>query len=167
MWCKSTWQTLNALRDISSRLDYIFKCCSEITTHIDNADITRTSTIWRLLSTGENAETTIHLCLQLFSLIGAKDATISDSGIDHRLPACKSSTDRPYAILCSFTRRLANKKKKVQEKSFLRQVQNILPLILTYRSRWWIYSSISPQDCKTYFTREKKFKQVHKKGFCN
>ena len=57
----------------------------------------------------ETAEQTALLCLRLFSALGVEDISILDIDTAHRVPARRAS-NKPNAIICKFTRRLAKDK---------------------------------------------------------
>ena len=57
-------------------------------------------------SANESVEETTGLFLRLFQLIGAKDISILDIDIAHRV-RLRVSSNRPNPIICRFVRRLA------------------------------------------------------------
>ena len=164
-------KTLKALRDVSSQLDDISKRCSEITSFIDNAEDYSYQYNLKvigmpLLSVGENAEATTHLCLRLFSLIGAKDVTLSDIDIAHRVPARKPSKDRPNAIVCRFTRRLAKNKVLACRKNVFNVTSEQLGLDPSVSvERLNIFEHLSPRQ-QDLFYEAKKFKKTYNYKYC-
>ena len=57
----------------------------------------------------ETSDQTVALCLRLFEALGVEDVSLNDIDIAHRLPS-RSASNRPNAIFCKFTRRLAKGK---------------------------------------------------------
>ena len=57
----------------------------------------------------ESSESSANLCLRLFSDLEMKDISIQDIDIAHRVSA-RQTSNRPNAIICRFTRRLAKDK---------------------------------------------------------
>ena len=57
----------------------------------------------------ETSDQTVALCLRLFEALGVEDVSLNDIDIAHRIPS-RSASNRPNAIVCKFTRRLAKGK---------------------------------------------------------
>ena len=57
----------------------------------------------------ETSDQTVALCLRLFEVLGVEDVSLNDIDIAHRIPS-GSASNRPNAIVCKFTRRLAKGK---------------------------------------------------------
>ena len=57
----------------------------------------------------ETSDQTVALCLRLFEALGVEDVSLNDIDIAHWIPS-RSASNRPNAIVCKFTRRLAKGK---------------------------------------------------------
>ena len=57
----------------------------------------------------ETSDQTVALCLRLFEALGVEDVLLNDIDIAHRVPS-RSASNRPNAIVCKFTQRLAKGK---------------------------------------------------------
>ena len=65
------------------------------------------------------------MCLRLFSALGVKDISILDIDTAHRVPSRRAS-NKPNAIICKFTRRLAKEKvMTARRKVFLLQGKDL------------------------------------------
>ena len=90
-------QTLKELKSITERLNSISNRCEEIKNYVDNAVKIIGMPV---ASANESVEETAGLCLRLFQLIGAKDISILDIDIAHRVRS-RVSSNRPRSCLSS------------------------------------------------------------------
>ena len=107
-------QTRDELRLVSTRLEAIEKKCQEITAAIETFEDYSYKNNLKIVGVPvpaerETAEQTALLCLRLFSALGVEDISILDIDTAHRVPARRAS-NKPNAIICKFTRRLAKDK---------------------------------------------------------
>lgn len=162
-------KTLKELKKISYRLENITSRCDEIKTFIDNAEYYSYQFNLKIVGmptlSNESADDSTGLCLRLFKLIGAKDITIQDIDIAHRVPQ-RNATNRPNAIICRFTRRLVRNKVLACRKSD----SDITAEQLGFDPRisvkdLVIFEHLSPRQQSLLF-ETKKFKMAHSFKFC-
>lgn len=80
-----------------------------------------------IMSEDENAESIVSVCPRLFAALGVKDISCYDIDTAHRIPA-RRATNKPNAIICKFTRRLA----KDRVMSARKNITKLLPTHLGF-----------------------------------
>lgn len=159
------------LQKINSRLNTISEACDRIEKAVDTFEAY--SYQFNIKITGmppvtehEDAEETTNLCLQLFKAIGVGDISINDIDIAHRVPPRKPS-NRPSAIICKFTRRLAKDKVMAARK----EVRNVHADQFDYEhdevdlSHINLYDHLTPR-LQTLLFEAKKIKAAKNFEFC-
>ena len=163
-------RTLKELQDLQSRISAVSTKCEEISAAIEGLEdysYKYNVKIVGLPSLGEreSSDQTTKLCLGLFSALGAKDVSTWDIDIAHRVPARRDS-NKPNAIVCKFTRRLAKDKVMAVRKNVhtLQACHLDLPedVSLTNVS---IFEHLSPR-MQSLFYEAKKFKIDNGFQFC-
>ena len=164
-------KTLKELQKITERLESISKRCKEIEEFVDHAeDYSFQYNVkifgMPMISTNEKAEVTIELCLNLFSSIGAQTVNIADIDIAHRVPSRNPSPNKPDAIVCRFTRRLARNRVLDCSKAVCEVTAEQLGFnhdISVDDLR--ICEHLSPRQ-QSLFSEAKKLKNAHQFKFC-
>ena len=164
----SKTKTMDELRLVFTRLEAIEKKCqSEMTAAIETFEDYSYKKNLKIvgvpiLAERETAEQTALLCLRLFSALGVKDISIFDIDTAHRVPARRAS-NKPNAIVCKFTRRLA--KDKVMDAR--RRISSLQAKDLGFEENVLVedialYDHLSPR-LQTLLYEARKFK--NEKGF--
>ena len=116
-------------------------------------------------SANESVEETIRLCLRLFQLIGAKDISILDIDIAHRVRS-RVSSNRPNPMICRFVRRLARNRVIACRKSVSNVTSNQLGFDSSISLEGLaVFEHLSPRQ-QSLFNEAKTFKVAHKFKFC-
>ena len=113
----------------------------------------------------ETSDQTVALCLKLFEALGVDDVSINDIDIAHRIPS-RSPSNRPNAIVCKFTRRLAKGKVMAAR----RRLENLEASQLGFPDDFDIshinlHDHLTPRLQKLLF-ESKKYKNANNFKFC-
>lgn len=123
---------LKALEQIRGHVKDISKRCEELSSAVSSMEDYSYRYNVKLvgvpiMSEDENAESIVSVCLRLFAALGVKDISCYDIDTAHRVPA-RRATNKPNAIFCKFTRRLA----KDRVMSARKNVTKLLPTHLGF-----------------------------------
>ena len=163
-------QTLKELKSITERLNSISNRCEEIKNYVDNAEDYSYQFNVKIIgmpvaSANESVEETTGLCLRLFQLIGAKDISILDIDIAHRVRS-RVSSNRPNPIICRFVRRLARNRVIACRKSVSNVTSNHLGFDSSISLEGLaVFEHLSPRQ-QSLFNEAKTFKVAHNFKFC-
>lgn len=113
----------------------------------------------------ETSDQTVALCLRLFEALGVEDVSLNDIDIAHRIPS-RSASNRPNAIVCKFTRRLAKGKVMAAR----RRLENLEASQLGFPDDFDIshinlYDHLTPRLQELLF-ESKKYKNANNFKFC-
>ena len=163
-------KAIEEIKIINERLGSITARCNQIAAAVDELmDYSYQYNIKiigiPLKSEREDTKDTTSLCLNLFHALGAKDVTMQDIDISHRVPA-RRPTNYPDAIVCKFVRRIA----KEQVMAARKQATNIHPSDLGFPdhvsfTNLGLYDHLSPR-LQNLLYEAKKVKSAKDYRFC-
>ena len=152
-------------------METISKKCDEITEAINAAEVYSYKYNIKILGVPqieekESAESTVDLCMELFSAMGVNDVSLQDIDIAHRVSSRRPSS-HPNAIVCKFVRRLAKEKIMAARKQLSNVKPDQLGIEMAFPSsfRVRVFDHLAPCT-QTLLTEAKKIQASHGFKFC-